>query len=71
MLLRSLNKIGIRGRKFFFHKRSFCIEKSPKYSDDKKLLRELCSKIRFRKVLLLTISNIFDNITHHPPRWPG
>merc|ERR1719210_1500182 len=47
MLLRSLNKIGIRGRKFFFHKRRFCIEKSPKYSDDKKLLRELCSKIRF------------------------
>ena len=46
-MFRVLNKIGLQ-RKFPFHKRSFCIEKSHKQTDDRKLLRELCSKIRFR-----------------------
>ena len=51
-MFRVLNKIGLQ-RKFCFHKRSFCIEKSQTQTDDRKLLRELCSKIRFRKVRYL------------------
>ena len=48
MMLKTLNKI-LR-RSVTFHKRNFCIEKNEKYHlKERKLLRELCSKIRFRK----------------------
>lgn len=56
-MFRVLNKIGLQ-RKFSFHKRSFCIEKTHKQTDDRKLLRELCSKIRFRKVGYLDIFSL-------------
>jgi len=46
-MFRILSKLIPRNN-FHLPKRSFCIEKSQKvYSDEEKLLRELCSKIRF------------------------
>ena len=58
MMLKTLNKI-LR-RSVTFHKRNFCIEKNEKYPKERKLLRELCSKIRFRK------KNIFADIVQIP-----